>query len=154
MSWSSVAYFLFAVVAGAVIAIQPGINGQLSKRLEHPIQASIISFSVGWALLVVSCLALGQRLPRPSMLGSAPLWLWLGGGTVGAFFVTTSLVVAPKLGAAVWVALIVAGQMVASLALDEFGVLGFRQRPIGWQGVLGAVLVVAGAALVSMRRTA
>ncbi len=142
---------LFALIAGVVVAVQPGINGVLSKRLEHPIQASVISFSVGWALLVAVCLALGQRLPRPSMLSGAPWWLWLGGGTVGAFFVTTALIVAPKIGAAFWIALIVAGQMAASLALDHFGVLGFARRTISLVDGVGAGLIVAGVWLLSRR---
>ena len=152
MSWTAAIQVVVAVIAGAIIAIQPGINGLLSRRLDHPIQASVISFTVGWILLIVACLALGQRLPRPAMLKEVPLWVCLGGGVVGAFFVTTSMIVAPKIGAGVWVALIVAGQMAASLALDHFGILGFRPRAIGWQGILGALLLVAGAALVSLRR--
>jgi transporter family-2 protein len=153
MSWTAAIQVVVAVIAGAIIAIQPGINGMLSRRLDHPIQASVISFTVGLLFLVVTCLALGQRLPRPATLKDVPLWVCLGGGMVGAFFVTTSMIVAPKIGAGVWVALIVAGQMAASLALDHFGILGFRPRAIGWQGYLGALLLVAGAALVCLRRT-
>ncbi|MGA0059639.1 MAG: DMT family transporter [Planctomycetota bacterium] len=152
MHWMSVFYALVAVFAGALVAIQPGINGLLAKRLEHPIQASLISFSCGLTVLVAVCFGLGQRLPRPAMLEAAPVWVWVGGGTVGAFFVTTALIVAPRIGAAYWVALIVAGQMFASLLLDEFGWLGFARRSVGWEGWLGAVLVVAGVALVSLRR--
>ncbi|HJL39373.1 MAG TPA: DMT family transporter, partial [Polyangiaceae bacterium LLY-WYZ-15_(1-7)] len=105
--------------------------------------------SIGWATLVVTCLGLGQRLPRPPMLGEAPWWMWLGGGAVGAFFVTTALIVAPRIGAAYWVALIVAGQMGASMLLDHHGWLGFAKRPIDLTVVFGALLVVAGVALIS-----
>lgn len=152
MSGISVVLTLVAILAGCIIAIQPGINSLLAKRLEHPIQASLISFSCGLVVLVVACFGLGQRLPRPSMLASAPVWVWIGGGTVGAIFVTTSLIAAPRLGAAYWVSLIVAGQMFASLLLDEFGWLGFARRSVGWEGWLGAGLIVAGVAMVSLRR--
>jgi transporter family-2 protein len=151
MNWTTAVSVLAALVAGSLVAVQPGLNGLLARRLEHPIQASLISFSVGWAVLVMACVALGQRLPRPAMLEAAPPWMWLGGGAVGAFFVTTALIVAPRLGAAWWVALIVAGQMVASLCLDHFGLLGFARRAVGWQGVAGALLVVAGVVLFSLR---
>ena len=146
------AFVLIALLAGAVIAIQPGINGQLRSRLDHPIQASVISFTIGLGVLVLTCLGLGQRLPRPSMLADAPWWLWLGGGTVGAFFVTSSLIVAPKIGAAWWVALIVAGQMGASLLLDHQGWLGFPKQPVDVPSLLGAGLVVAGVVLISLSR--
>ena len=75
-----------------------------------------------------------------------------GGGTVGAFFVTSSLIVAPKIGAAWWVALIVAGQMGASLLLDHQGWLGFPKQPIDLPSLLGAGLVVAGVVLISLSR--
>ena len=141
----------FALVAGAVVALQPGINGVLSKRLDHPIQASVISFTVGWLALIGTCLALGQRLPRPSMAAGAPWWLFIGGGLVGSFFVTTALIVAPKIGASIWLALVVAGQMVASLLLDHFALLGFPKAEISWVRVLGAVLVVGGVGLLSVK---
>ena len=40
---------------------------------------------------------------------------------LGAFLVASTVVLAPRLGAASMIALIVAGQMAASLVLDHFG---------------------------------
>ena len=151
MNWTTLCQVALTFVAGALVVAQPGINGALSKRLDHPIQASVVSFTVGAALLALTCTLLGQRQPRPSMLMAPPWWMTLGGGAIGAFFVTTALIVAPKLGAAFWLAWIVAAQMLASLALDHFGVLGFAKRAVGWQGVAGAMLVIAGVALISLR---
>lgn len=152
MPSSTLLYIVLALIAGTLVAVQPGINALLSKHVAHPVQASVISFSAGLLTLLVVCLALGHKLPRPSMLLDAPWWLWIGGGMVGAFFVTTALVVAPKIGAAYWVSLVVAGQVLASLALDHFGVLGFRRQPIDWNALLGAGLVIAGVAVVSARK--
>jgi transporter family-2 protein len=55
---------------------------------------------------------------------------------------------APRLGAATLVAALVAGQMVASLALDHFGWVGFTVHPIDPWRLLGAALIVGGVVLV------
>ena len=50
----------------------------------------------------------------------------------------------PLIGGATFLALLVAGQMIAALAIDHYGVLGFPVRPVdGWR-IAGALLVVAG----------
>jgi len=57
------------------------------------------------------------------------------------------LVAAPVLGAARMMVLAIAGQMIASILLDHFGVLHDR-RPISLTTIAGAVLLLAGAGLV------
>lgn len=149
MSWTTWIAFAGAMVAGAMVAIQPGINGQLAKRLETPFQAAVVSFTVGLLTLVVICLVRGVSPYKLSALRSAPIWQVLGGGMVGSIFVTTALTVAPRIGAASWIALALAGQITASLVLDHFGWIGFTRQPINMYRVLGAVLLFAGVLLVS-----
>jgi len=57
-------------------------------------------------------------------------------------------VLAPRLGAATLVAAVVAGQMIASLLLDQYGLLGFPTHPMNGLRVLGAALVIVGVILV------
>jgi bacterial/archaeal transporter family-2 protein len=59
-------------------------------------------------------------------------------------------VTAPKLGAATLVALILAGQAIASLAVDHFGWVGFDEQPITLLRVAGVVLLAGGVALVRL----
>ena len=88
-----------------------------------------------------------KPLPSASKLGQAPWWVWIG-GALGAFYVAASIVTAPKLGAAQLVALVVAGQALAGLVVDEFGWVGFEPKHISAGRVAGMVLVGAGVALV------
>ena len=119
-------YLLFGFVAGAMLPIQFGINAQLATWVDSPVRATLISFAVGTAALVVVML----------------------GGLLGAFYVLGSVVAAPKLGAATLVAVILAGQAFASLLVDHFGWVGFEENPITPGRLLGIALVVAGVALV------
>ena len=123
------------------------MNSQLSRWVGHPVLASLVSFLVGTAALLAYTLTLRIPLPAPNSLNQSPWWVWTG-GLLGAFFVTASIIVAPRLGAAITVALIIAGQLLVALALDHFGLLGFPERPLnGWR-VLGAILLVIGVALI------
>ena len=73
--------------------------------------------------------------------------MWIG-GLLGAFYVLGSIVAAPRLGAVTLVALILAGQTLASLAVDHFGWVGFEEQPITPLRLAGVALLAAGVALV------
>ncbi len=144
MTW---AYLLFAFVAGAMIPFQAGVNAQLSQWVESPVRAAFVSFVVGTlALLLISVLIL-KPLPSLARLGDAPWWVWIG-GLLGAFYVAGSIVTAPKLGAATLIALVIAGQSLASLLVDHFGWVGFQERHVSGGRIAGMALVGAGVALV------
>ena len=139
-------YYLFAVAAGAMLPIQFGINAQLASWVGSPLRATLVSFAVGTAVLLVATLVFARGWAAGSVAG-APWWVWLG-GFLGAFYVLGSVVTAPKLGAAALFAFILAGQAIASLAVDHFGWVGFDENPITPGRLLGMALVAAGVAAV------
>jgi transporter family-2 protein len=73
--------------------------------------------------------------------------MWLGGLT-GVIYVVSSAALAARLGSAGWLSLVIAGQIVASLLLDHFGLVGFDARPVNALRVAGAFLLLAGVYLV------
>ena len=108
----------------------------------------MISFAVGTlVLLVVRCWSSPAACTRRADTWRAPWWVWVG-GFLGAFYVLGSVVTAPKLGAAALFAFILAGQAVASLAVDHFGWVGFEENPVTPGRLLGMALVAAGVAAV------
>jgi len=141
------ALLLLAVIAGALLPVQAGVNAQLRATLDHPLAATLVSFLVGTVAL--GLVVLGGRIPLQlgSGLGRAPWWHWTG-GLLGAVYVALIIVLAPRLGAATLIAAVVAGQMVASLALDHWALVGFPLHPLSLQRALGALLVIGGVALV------
>ena len=81
-----------------------------------------------------------------------PLWAaFVSGGLLGATFVTSAGVLAPRLGAATLVAAVVAGQMVGALLLDHYGVVGYPQHSLSIERVTGVMLVMTGVALIQYR---
>jgi bacterial/archaeal transporter family-2 protein len=138
-------YALFALAAGAMLPIQFGINAQLASWVGGSLRAALVSFVVGALGLFVAVLLAARGWPDRA--GDAPWWVWIG-GLLGAFYVLGSIVTAPKLGAATLVALILAGQAVASLLVDHFGWVGFDEQPITPLRVVGVLLLAGGVALV------
>jgi bacterial/archaeal transporter family-2 protein len=144
MQWP---YVVFAAVAGAMIPFQAGINAQLAHWTGSPIRAAFVSFLVGTIALLIVAIAVRKPVPSVGRLGDAPWWVWIG-GLLGAFYVAGSIYAAPKLGAALLIAAVVAGQTAASVVIDQFGWVGFREQHISAGRIVGVVLVAAGVALV------
>lgn len=140
-------YLLFGFTAGAMLPIQFGINAQLANWVDSPLRATLVSFAIGTAALFVVMVAAYRDWPSGGTVADAPWWVWVG-GLLGAFYVLGSVVSAPKLGAATLVAVILAGQAVASLLVDHFGWVGFEENPVTPGRLLGMALVAAGVALV------
>ena len=140
-------YLLFAFAGGIALPFQAGINAQLADWLGSPVRAAFVSFAVGTIVLLVAAALVFRPLPSWGRLGDAPWWVWVGGG-LGAFYVAASIVSAPKLGAATLIALVVAGQALASLVVDHYGWVGFEAQHISAGRIAGMVLVGAGVALV------
>ncbi len=141
------AYFVTALV-GALLAVQVGLNAIMRTHLGSAAAAAAVNFAVGLVALVLVVLVTRVPLPGPAQFSAAPWWAWLA-GLAGAAYVASSAVAGPLIGGAGFVAAVIAGQMLASLALDHFGVLGFPTRPIDAARVIGALMVVGGVLLLA-----
>jgi bacterial/archaeal transporter family-2 protein len=142
-----------ALMGGMMLPIQIGINASLRKFLEHPLQATAISFAVGAVAAVVASLALRAPLPALQKLAGSSAWMWIG-GALGAFYVFTTIFAGPKIGAAIAVPLAIAGQVIVALALDHYGWLGFPQSSLSPLKLFGGCLVIAGVAVIAYAKAA
>jgi transporter family-2 protein len=140
---------LFALFGGSLLAIQPGVNAQLGAHAGNPVWAAMVSFVVG-ALSLLSFLT-ATRSPWPSgaALAQAPWWAWIG-GVLGAVYVSAAVIGAPRLGAAVLVGLVIAGQTITALVIDHWGLVGLPVHHINAGRLAGAALLLAGVALIRM----
>jgi transporter family-2 protein len=141
------------LVAGAVLPVQGAVNAQLRLQIDAPVAVGTISFIVATlaiAAVLAGLLALRRtRTPQLKPLTSMPWWGWLG-GLCAAAYVTATFLLIPALGAAVTVALTVAGQQLASAAIDQYGWLGMARRPLTRLRGLGLALLLAGSVLVQL----
>jgi bacterial/archaeal transporter family-2 protein len=140
-------YALFGFAAGVMLPFQFGVNSQLADWLGSPLRAALVSFAVGTLALLAVMLAASRDWPSADRAAAAPWWVWVG-GLLGAFYVLGSVVSAPRLGAATLVAVILAGQTVASLLVDHYGWVGFDEDPVTPGRLAGMALVAVGVVLV------
>ena len=140
-------YFIIAFFGGFVLPFQAGFNTTLSRAAGSPFFAAAVSFAVGTISMVTVCILTKTKLPPGPNLAALPFWGWLG-GCMGAYYVTSAVISAPQIGATSLAALLVSGQMVASLVLDHYGLIGFEVHPINPLRILGAFLLVSGVFLI------
>ncbi|MEW6768680.1 MAG: DMT family transporter [Pseudomonadota bacterium] len=138
---------LIAVLAGVSIVTQQALNNNLRFALDSVVWPGFVSYFVGLMSMVVFAVAMREPIPAFGMMARVPWWAW-SGGFFGAVFIAIAIFLVPKLGAATFIALFVAGQLLASLAFDHFGWLGLSVRPIDMTKVIGAALLVAGVVLI------
>ena len=143
------AYLVLALAAGMLMPVQAGINAKLAGVIDGAIPAAFVSFLVGTLALALVLGVMTQGVPVSRALPIAPWWYWVG-GTLGAFFVTATVILAPRIGAGAMIALTLAGQMGASMALDHFGLLGYPHIPFDGKRLLGSLLLLAGVYLIRM----
>lgn len=142
-----VVLYALAFAAGLVLTVQVGVNSTLRTSLGSPVMAALTSFVVGLVGLALFLVLTRASLPTKAALSAVPLWAWAG-GLLGAFYVASTIIVGPRLGAAALLALSVLGQLLASLVVDHYGWLGFPQHSISIARLLGAVLLFAGVLLI------
>jgi transporter family-2 protein len=143
------AFVLFGLAAGAMLPFQAGVNAQLAEYIESPLRATLVSFVVGALVLLPVVAVFARGLPSGERIGAAPWWVWLG-GALGAFYVAGSITSAPRLGAVTLIGVILAGQALASLVVDHYGMVGFEEHPVTLGRIAGMLLIVLGVVLVRL----
>ena len=138
---------LLAFGAGVSIVIQQALNSNLRTELNSAAWSGFVSYSAGLACMALLVIALRDPLPPLGTMARIPWWAWTG-GVFGAIFIGLGIVLVPKLGAATFIALLVAGQMIGSVVFDHFGWLGLAQRPIDLSRAIGVLLLIAGVVLI------
>ncbi|MCJ2069808.1 DMT family transporter [Methylobacterium sp. J-030] len=138
---------VLAILAGAGLVVQQILNANLRAGLASASWAGFSSYFVGLACMTLLAAALRDPVPAASVAGRIPWWTW-SGGLFGAIFIGLAILLVPKLGAATFFALLVTGQMLASVLFDQIGLLGLAQRSIDLPRLVGVALLVGGVVLI------
>jgi bacterial/archaeal transporter family-2 protein len=140
-------FMLLALVAGAMMPTQAATNNKMAIIVDSPILSAFISFLVGTVALFIYVLVSGVSIANFASSKEAPAIAWVG-GLLGAFFVTAAVLLVPRLGVAMTFSLIIAGQMIATLIIDHFGLLGVPVKEVSVARFAGIVLIAAGVVLI------
>ena len=134
----NILFLALALCVGGLLPVQGSINAHLSKSLNHPLQATFISFFGAIIVIFLLLLALNPPLPSISQLKSTPAFYY-SGGIYGVIFVTIILMLAPRIGIANTLVATIIGQLIVSVILDHFGIFGLLRHPVNGFRLLGCV---------------
>lgn len=141
------AYYLLAVCAGLGITLQTTLNGQLAEGVGgDSVAAALFSFTAGAVCLGVFSLMRGGIVASLAAIPAQPWWSLLG-GLLGAGALLSYVVLAPKIGLSALLGLAIAGQIISSLAIDHFGLMGASERPVSLVKLAGSMVMLAGLAI-------
>ncbi len=140
---------ILAAGAGACIAVQATANSNTGLKLASPAWATFFSICGTMLTAIVAMLILRPAWPTSEMFQSTRWWNWIG-GPLGVLFVLAGATLVKDLGAATYLALVVGGQLLGSLLLDHFAVMGLPESPLSWGKVIGALMVVSGVVCIKV----
>lgn len=138
---------LLAVAAGLSFVMQQAVNANLRASLGSAAWAGFVSYLGGTVCMLLLALLLRDPMPQASAIARSNGWAW-SGGLFGAVYIGISIMLVPRLGAMAFVTLLVAGQMLASLVFDHYGLFGVPRHPADLSRLLGAAFLVLGVVLV------
>ena len=138
----------FILVAGCLQAAGASMNGQLFKAIPNAWMASAVSFGLVFVVFVGLSAVLPRPLPTAAGLQTMPWWAPIG-GIVGAVAVYAGLTFVTKIGAGPFNGLTITANILASLAIDNFGLFRMEVHAFNWQRTVGAVLMLGGVTLIA-----
>jgi transporter family-2 protein len=135
---------IVGVIGGLAVGLQGPLTSMMSQRLGVMESVFVVHFGGAIAaalfLVVRGGGGLGQWRTLP--------WYVLGAGVLGLVVLSAISFTIPRLGVASTVTLVVVGQLVLSLFLDQFGLLGTEVRQIDAGRLLGVGVLLLGTWLI------
>ena len=113
---------IFAVstgcIAGAIVAVQRALNGQINEHSHQSFATSLLNFSTGALFLVVVMIfAVALGFTDLSPLPAGPWWIYTG-GVIGVIYIAFTSTIVQHLGVLTFTLFSVGGQLAASLIID------------------------------------
>jgi len=142
-AFSGAVLALVALIAGAFVPFQAGSNAALARALGHPLWATAVSLLVSMLVLLPVMFMMRIGSPLIQQATHMPWWAWFG-GVAGVIYLTSALLLTPRIGATNFIVCVIAGQMLAALLLDHFGLMGLPIKEINPGRVVGVSLILVG----------
>ena len=139
---------LLAAFGSGGLTMMVFLNGEAASH-GGPLFSSWLAHGTGTVAAIVFLAVLWRRRPvAKESRAKAPLWAYLGGVSGAATVMLTSTTVNTPLALAGTLALGLAGQVVFSLAADQWGFFGMPRRRLGLRDAGAVALIGAGSLLI------
>ena len=138
------------LLIGFVLTLHLAMNAQVGVAVKNPRMGNAIFWTIG----AITAILIGLTGWDPTVftrLKEVPVWL-LSAGIMGGALVFGIAWTMPQLGAGTAFVLMIAGQVISGMLFSHFGLLGSPVEPVSMVKILGVVLLVTGAAIVTLAK--
>ena len=135
------------LLIGFVLTLHLAMNSQVGMILKNQKMGNAMFWTIG----AITAIIIGLTGWDPAVftrLKEVPLWL-LTAGVMGGLLVFGIAWTMPQLGAGPAFVLLIAGQVISGMIFSHFGLLGSPVEPISMVKIVGVVLLISGAAIVT-----
>ena len=140
-------FFALTLFLGVILAVHLAMNGKVGAEINNPRVANAVFWCIGAVTAVIIGLT-GWKAGALAPLKDVNLLL-LTAGALGAMLVFAIAFLIPRVGAATLFITLLAGQVITGMVMSHFGWLGSEVEPITLIKVVGVVLMIGGAAIVT-----
>lgn len=138
-------YKFLSIIAGVLVSVMILFNGMLSGKIGNN-AATVVIHIVGLICTVFVLIITKTKLKKGKNI---PLYIY-SAGAIGVFTVLFTNISFAHLGASVTCALSLLGQSVASIVIDNFGILGATVIKFKKEKLIGLVLISFGIAVMML----
>jgi len=135
------------LLIGFILTLHLAMNSQVGIILKNQKMGNAMFWTIG----AITAIIIGLTGWDPAVftrLKEVPLWL-LTAGVMGGLLVFGIAWTMPQLGAGPAFVLLIAGQVISGMIFSHFGLLGSPVEPISMVKIVGVVLLISGAAIVT-----
>ncbi len=138
------------LLIGFVLTLHLSMNARVGMIVKNPKMGNALFWSIG-AITALVIAFTGWDSSVFSKLKEVPLWL-LTAGIMGGALVFGIAWALPQIGAGTGFVLMLAGQVLTGLIFSHYGLLGSQVEPMTMVKLLGVVLLIAGASIVTFAK--
>lgn len=140
---------LLALLAGAAIATQAGMNAQLGLLLNNSLLGTTVAFTGSCLFSLGALWVFSKDYPTLESVRAVPIYLWFGGGAISAFAVALFYYLIPKMGIGSMMSYALTGQIALAVTASHFGWFDMPVKSIDLLKLTGVVALVFGILLIN-----
>ena len=140
--------FLLTALLGVVLALHLAMNGRVGSAMDNARMANALFWVIGAATALVVGFTGWESQALQGLKEVNPILFTAG--ALGALLVFAIAWLIPRAGAGPVFIILLTGQVIGALVLSHFGWLGSPQEPITGLKVVGALVMLAGAAIATL----
>lgn len=140
--------FILVMLLGVVLAVHLAMNGRVGNVMDNARVANALFWTIGAATAIIVGLTGWEAGVLNHLKDINPILLTAG--AMGAMLVFAIAWMIPRMGAGPVFIVLLTGQVIGSLVMSHFGLLGSPQEPISAVQLGGALIMIVGAAVATL----